>query len=309
MLRGGRRYRNVAHGFATRRLGRWATNNDDLARRRTAGQRGAGGGESEQRFVTWAHTMDIFEHCGATRRCKTPRWKVQTRERDACAMRGEAWRAARSQRLARKCAATPRATGEKEVGRRRMDGQHLGQTRCDFPARRGQIFNIVARHDSAARIFATRKAGKRRASDNKCGFAQRDHNVARAATPRDAASDGQERRGPTAHGRETLHCYRNLGNAISPCLGTRRGHLWTSRRGATKQAASSQAVSRSKTREARDAAWLAARSKCFARQRIATPQATVGRPRTAGQRGAAGGDSGQRFATWSLMQPYLDIAA
>ena len=170
-------------------------------------------------------------------------------------------------------------------------------------------FNIVARHDSAARTFATRKAGKRRASDNKCGFAQRDHNAARAATPRDAASDGQERRGPTAHGRETLHCYRNLGNAISPCLGTRRGHLWTSRRGATKQAASSQAVSRSKTREARDAAWLAARSKCFARQRIATPQATVGRPRTAGQRGAAGGDSGQRFATWSLMQPYLDIAA
>ena len=146
--RDARRVRHVARRAAiSQRCARlcnttpWATgkHNDDLALRRTAGQRGAGGGEPQQRFVTWAHTMDIFEHCGATRRCKTHRCKLQTRERDARAMRNEAWRAARSQRLARKRAATARATGEKEVGRRRMDGQHLGQTRCDFPARRGHI--------------------------------------------------------------------------------------------------------------------------------------------------------------------------
>ena len=64
-----------------------------------------------------------------------------------------------------------------------------------------------------------------------------------AATPRDAAGKGREWRWATADGQATKRCQRCITKTVCK-LGARREHLWTSQRGATPWAATSQATRR-----------------------------------------------------------------
>ena len=174
---------------------------------------------------------------------------------------------------------------EQPAGQGRIAGGEPGQAFATW-ARNAGISDAAARRNNVGRIFASHRAGTRRASNAMRHGARSDRNVARRNAPQRRGRRARRRRGASATNRATMCCRQRIGNNSGLGIVTQCGHLWTPRRGETKP-----------EREGRATRCGMARGETTTSRKTTPRDATgegrkedVGQKRPAGQRGVATGN-------------------
>ena len=294
-----------------RRRGRRAPN-ARMGRRRMAGQRCAAGREPRAWLAKWAGNPHMCGHRGAVQQCG-PHRRNDTDRSDA---RAVTWRSARSTRHS----ATPRAAAnnKRDICGAMTDRRATQRLRrrattsiCELGTRREHVCASQRGATERDKSSQTTKPERGVRTSRDVAWPPRDLNLTRGTT-RGAVDDNErhivKRCDAGLPGNEALPTEKRE----TECeVGARRAHIWSSLRGATVQAASSQPEQ--DAHNMRDMAWHAARSLHRALRHPATPRATAkktwgeyGRPSNARTPAA---NRNNILRSGRATRAYVDIAA
>ena len=171
---------------------------------------------------------------------------------------------------------TQRRRGARSAGRAATRcRRRIGRTICELGTRRGRLGTPW--RGATARAASLQTAGlERDERATRCGVPHGAITTWRATTPRDVAGDGRK----TNVGRDRPAGRRPVASKKSEENGLRVGHAsWASSDAAAQRNNAAASVQAAAAGDAR--------------------KEDAGRERPAGQRGVAGGESGERFADWA----------